>query len=105
MEDLWITMGVAGFLVVLIVLAIVSFGLFQKVSYWQDKYLKAQQDQINRPQTASAIDITYLERIMRRLKEVKQSASYRDDRYHLQYESLADDIDWLDCYIDKIMRR
>lgn len=48
-------------------------------------------------------DLYYLRSIYRRLLEFKQVASKGE--YNLGFEALADEVDWLDCFIDKHERR
>ena len=46
----------------------------------------------------SESDLYYLRTILRRLRAFKQLIS--DDGLSLGSEALADEIDWLDCFID-----
>jgi hypothetical protein len=46
-------------------------------------------------------DLYYLGSILRQLREIKDAVSYGPK---LGGEALADNIDWLDCFIDKHRR-
>jgi hypothetical protein len=49
-------------------------------------------------------DLHYLKTIHRRLKEFR-SVLRDDERFSLGGEAFADELDWLDCFIDKHSRK
>jgi hypothetical protein len=46
-------------------------------------------------------ELHYLRSILGNLRELRRFADSRDDSFFLGMEVLADNIDWLDCFIDK----